>query len=247
MPQYGDRSCQVLHWDEVYGQFAQTAASMPLEEVDRDLAAMGFDLDRLGGTIGRLGRRTGAQVADGTSVACREERADAILRRLSQPAPHAIPNATGAAGHRGGWRRGTRHAVTGVVAVALLAWLAVPISETSVGRHPTASIAKSDKQAHIRIAEASPSGLAQQGEADSGSPHIANPPYPEVATSEKCEAVAYRQANAVEAGDKLAKIAADENLITNDGEGKSAPAAAEEAERPRAIAMARGQQPPSVG
>ena len=117
MPQNGDRRGQVLHWHEVYGQFARAAASMPLEEVDRDLAAMGYDLDRLSGAIDRLGRRTGAQPADGRSMARREERAAAILPLLAQPTPHVIADDTGAARHHGGWRRGMRRAVAGVVAV----------------------------------------------------------------------------------------------------------------------------------
>ena len=242
MPQNGDRRGQVLHWNEVYGQFARAAASMPVEEVDRDLAAMGYDLDRLSGAIGRLGRRTGAQAAAGTSVvACRGERADAMPPPFPQPAPHVVANATGRARYNGGWRRGARCAV---VAVALLAWLAVPISETSLGHLPTAAIAKSDKQAHVRIAEANPPGVAQERDANSGSPHIANPPNAKVATSEKC---AYLQTKAVAAGDKLARIVADEKFIADDGEGKGAPARAEDAERPRLTAMALGQQPASVG
>lgn len=239
MPQNGDRRGQVLHWDEVYGQFARAAASMPLEEVDRDLTAMGYDLDRLSGAIGRLGRRTGAQAADGTCVARREERSGAILPPLPQPTPYVIANDAGAARHHGGWRRGMRRAVAGVLAVALLAWLAVPISETGLGHRPSASIAKSDKQAHVRIAEASPPGVAQQRDANSGSPHMANPPYAKAATSKKCEGAdsAYWQAKAVTPGDELADIAADETLIPDDGQRKAAPARAETAERPRLTAI----------
>lgn len=238
MPQNGDRRGQVLHWDEVYAQFARAAASMPVEEVDRDLAAMGYDLDRLSGAIGRLGRHTGGQAADGTSGACREERADAIPPPLPQPKPHVIANNAGAARHHGGWRRGMRRAVAGVVAVALLAWLAVPISETSLGHRPTASVAKNDKPAHVRIAEANP-GVAQQRDANSSSPHVANPPYAKGATSKKCEGAdgAYGQAKAVPPGDELADIAADETLIPDDGERNAAPVRAEAAERPRLIAV----------
>ena len=244
MPQNGDRRGQVLHWNEVYGQFARAAASMPVEAVDRDLAAMGYDLDTLSAAIGRLGRRTVAQAAAGTSVACREERADAMPPPFPQPAPHVVANARGRARHHGGWRRGARRAVAGVVAVALLAWLAVPISET--GHLPTAAIAKSDKQAHIRVAEANAPGVAEERDANSGSPHIANPPYAKAATPEKCEG-AYVQTKAVAAGDKLAGIVADEKLIADDGEDNGAHARAEDAERPRLTAMARGQQPASVG
>ena len=242
MPQNGDRRGQVLHWNDVYGRFARAAASMPVEEVDRDLAAMGYDLGRLSGAIGRLGRRTGAQAA-GTSAAW-EERADAMPPPFPQPAPHVVASARGRARHRAGWRRGARRAVAGVVAVALLAWLAVPISET--GHLPTAAIAKSDKQAHVRIAEASAPGVAVERDANSGSPHIANPPYAKAAIPEKCEG-AYVQTKAVAAGDKLAGIVADEKLIADDGEDNGAHARAEDAERPRLTAMARGQQPASVG
>jgi hypothetical protein len=133
--------------------------------------------------------------------------------------------------------------VAGVVAVSLLALLAVPISsETSLGHLPTALIAKSDRPAHVRVAEANPAGFAQGRDANSASPDITNLPNAKAAPSEKCEGVDV-QAKAVAAGDKLA---ADEMMhIADDGAG--APAGAENAKWPRLIAMARGQGPASVG
>jgi hypothetical protein len=239
MPQKGDRRGQVLHWDEVYGQYARAAASMPAEEVDRELAAMGYDLDRLGGAIGRLGPSTGARATDGTSMACREERPDRMLPPLPQPAPHVVANGTGAGRRHGGRRRGARWAVA---AVALLALLAVPTSETSPGYLPTALIAKSDKPAHVRIAEANPAGFTQNR--DSDSPDITNLPNAKVAPLEKCEGVGVH-AKVVAAGDKLAKIAADEMPIGDDRAG--APAGAENAKRPLLMTKVRGQGPASVG
>jgi hypothetical protein len=136
--------------------------------------------------------------------------------------------------------------VAGVVAVALLAWLAVPISETSLGRLPTAAVASSDKQAHVRIAEADPAGHVRERDANSGSPHIDTPPSAKVATSKKCGAAngACGKAKALAAG---GKVSSDKKHIAADGEGKRAPAKTMGAETRQQFAMVCGQQPSSAG
>jgi hypothetical protein len=138
MPQTRDRRGQVLHWDDLYAQFAAAAESMPIEEVDRELASIGYDPDKVRGAIGKLGRQAGALPADGMAItaAPRDAHADERL-------PVVLPAQLRAIEHTGGssrWSWGGRRAVAGAAGAAgavLVILLALPISGTIVAPQPS--------------------------------------------------------------------------------------------------------------
>jgi len=145
MPQKRDRRGQVLHWDDVYTQFANAAETMPIEAVDRELAAKGYDRDKVRRAIGRLGRHTSARMADTRPAAERYG-----MRR---------------------WR--AKHAVAGMVGTALAGLLALPVCEAVVARWSPTPIAKSEPRGaepHVTLAEANPVGAANARDTNSDSP-----------------------------------------------------------------------------
>jgi hypothetical protein len=137
--------------------------------------------------------------------------------------------------------------------VALLAWLAVPVSETGVGRRTAAAIAKGDAPAqapapHAKIAEASPAGGTHGRETNSETPDMAKP-YAKAAGLKKCGAAedACGKAKAASGGDKLIKASADDEPPRHDLRDANAAADAKGGEASRLTAMARDPKPASAG
>jgi tetratricopeptide (TPR) repeat protein len=55
MPHSKGGKGQVLSWDDVYAKFADMAEAMPSERLERELRAMGYDLDRVRAAAGSVG------------------------------------------------------------------------------------------------------------------------------------------------------------------------------------------------
>lgn len=125
MPQTKATRGQVLSWDQVHGQFADEARAMPITDVERQLEAMGYDLDKVGAAIGKL-----------NALPQRPGMTARSALTLSEPAP--APSAPNRLRRWWSaplsWAVQARSATAGALAVALVAVLAVPLSQTVVGR-----------------------------------------------------------------------------------------------------------------
>jgi tetratricopeptide (TPR) repeat protein len=131
MKNQGDR---VQSWNEVHARFADTAKATPVEEIDRQLAAMGYDPSKVGSALAGLeaaGRRRAAPV--------RMAAAAASATAPFPPASRAAMEGPASTALRRGWNvpagsLRARSATAGVFAVALAAVLALPLSQSVIGR-----------------------------------------------------------------------------------------------------------------
>ena len=174
MPQTRDRRGQVLHWDDVYAQFSAAAESMPIEDVDRELASMGYDAGKVRSAVARLGRHAAAPPADGMAITAvpRDARVDERLPVVLPAQLRAIEHARGSprwyrAERWGGW-----HALAGAAGAAgaaLVVVLALPISGTIVApwSEPQANYAETNpasvaKASYTASTDASPGTTEQR-------------------------------------------------------------------------------------
>jgi hypothetical protein len=132
MPQTKQRKGQVLRWDDVHAQFADAARTTPIETVDRDLAAMGYDLDRLRAGLGTLAARS----AEASPAGVRSEVTAGSPRsapEASRSPPAARDAGRSASAHRTrGWRG--KAMAAGALAAMLVAVFVLPASQTVVAR-----------------------------------------------------------------------------------------------------------------
>lgn len=158
MPQERDRPGQVLHWDDVYTQYANAAEATPIAVIDRELAAKGYDRDKVRAAIGRLARHRMAPAAAG-SAAVFDGRDLPALLPLAPPATSHGGTGPECSAARG-WR--ARNAVVGLLAAAALGLLVLPISEALMGRWAGTMVATTDGQPRgtigSRLAVAGPVG-----------------------------------------------------------------------------------------
>jgi tetratricopeptide (TPR) repeat protein len=122
----GDR---VQSWDEVHARFADAAKAMPIGEIDRQLAAMGYDPGKVGSAL------KGLEAAGRRAAPIRMAAAAAPVRPASRCAMDGRAGTT----LRRGWNvlagsLRARSAAAGVFAVVLAAVLALPLSQTVIGR-----------------------------------------------------------------------------------------------------------------
>jgi tetratricopeptide (TPR) repeat protein len=142
MPLMKDRRGQVLSWDEVHAEFADAAKALPIEAIDRELEAMGYDLGAAGAAVRRL------EALERCAAAVPVPAPLAATGATAQPpaAPRAATAASAPQALRQGWSvlrsssPRTRSAAAGVFAAALVAVLALPMSQSVIGRwlRPTA-------------------------------------------------------------------------------------------------------------
>jgi hypothetical protein len=142
MSQERDRPGQVLHWDDVYAQYANAAEAMPIAAIDRELAAKGYDRSKVRAAIGRLAGHGDAPAAARSSAPFDGRRPPA-LPPLTPPA--ILHDGTGPERSAArGWR--ARHAVAGLLATAALGLLVLPISEALMARWAGTRVATTDGQ-----------------------------------------------------------------------------------------------------
>lgn len=124
MPQTKATRGQVLSWDEVHGRFTDEARAMPAADVERQLEAMGYNLDKIGNAIGKL-----------NALPQRPVNTAASALAVSAPAPAASASKPQRRWWHAplSWAVQARSAAAGALAVALVAVLAVPVSQTVIG------------------------------------------------------------------------------------------------------------------
>jgi tetratricopeptide (TPR) repeat protein len=147
MPHIKDRRDRVLSWDEVHAEFADAANATPIQEIDRQLEAMGYDLGKVGASVGRLEGLAGpAPAADARAEGpASAAGAGASNRSLTAPlvsAAGALRRNCNAVLSRA-WR--PKSAAAGAVAGVLVALLVLPMSQSVIERWFAPSTAKVEK------------------------------------------------------------------------------------------------------
>jgi len=128
MPQ--KRQGQVLHWDELYAQCSSAAQRMPIEDVDRELAAMGYDLKKVHSAVRKLGRQASTRSADSQTLA----RDAGTGERLPVVAPVELIASGGARDDRKRCPAAQRYGKWAVAGAALAAFFLLPFSGSAVLR-----------------------------------------------------------------------------------------------------------------
>ena len=154
-----DRKGRVLHWDDLFAKHADRAGSKPIDAIDRDLRAMGFDPARVQQRLIAMdaahalragGTETAAQAqiprVDMTSL----PPSDVALPPAREPA-HEPPAWARYAGMLTGWHFGS--AMAGAMAVMVAGLIGLIAVHGINGGKPAPSLAALDEQTGALLAQ----------------------------------------------------------------------------------------------
>jgi len=156
MPHSGDRKSQVLHWDDVFAKFAAKADAAPIETIDRDLRAMGYDLDKVKAGVGAIDQ---AHAARQPATPQGHAQLDTAAIRLHEHSPIPAPAASQQIGADPGAPPRTfrgwhlRSAMAGALGALFVGLIGLADTQTIVGALSRPSMATIDEQSAQLMAE----------------------------------------------------------------------------------------------
>jgi len=212
---------------------------MPMEDVDRQLAAMGYDLAKVRAAADRFSRRAGLLAPLGAL----DGEIPPSVRPLA-PRPAECADAAEHCYARR-WRAG--RAAAGVGGVALAALLALPIGKTVVTRWSGAMVPKTGEQPRsageqVKIAGADPAGIGRAPANNSLSAGRVKPLYRiKVTALKKCGAGGFKGPC-----EEAKPTSADGRLLKPGRKGKGV-ATDPDSRKPLQRAARVGHRPPSTG